>query len=88
VAPGRRAVGGGTRDLVIFSKGRFKMEKLMRLIVAMHARATDARERGATATEYALLVALIALVIIVGVTAFGSNLNDFFQGIADTVAGW
>ncbi len=45
-------------------------------------------EKGATATEYALLVALIAIVIVVAVTAFGSNLNTFFQSIADTVAGW
>jgi pilus assembly protein Flp/PilA len=67
------------------------MENLMRLIVAMHTRVTEVverRERGATATEYALLVALIALVIVIGVTAFGVNLNAFFQKIADKVATW
>lgn len=37
--------------------------------------------KGATATEYALLVALIAVVIIVGVAAFGTSLNAFFGGL-------
>jgi pilus assembly protein Flp/PilA len=45
-------------------------------------------EKGATATEYALLVALIAVILVVGVGAFGSALNDFFQDLAGTVAGW
>ena len=65
------------------------MDKFLRMIVAMHTRVTTRdSERGATATEYALLVALIALVIVVGVTAFGSALNDFFNSIADTVTTW
>jgi len=38
-------------------------------------------EKGATATEYALLVALIAVVIIGGVAAFGTSLSDFFGGL-------
>ncbi len=45
-------------------------------------------ERGATATEYALLVALIATVIIVGVTAFGGALSGFFTTLGATVTGW
>jgi pilus assembly protein Flp/PilA len=45
-------------------------------------------ERGATATEYGLLVAFIALAIIVGVTAFGNALNKFFGDIATAVGGW
>lgn len=44
-------------------------------------------ERGATATEYGLLVAFIALAIIVGVTAFGTALNGFFNALANTVDG-
>ncbi|MGO4471794.1 Flp family type IVb pilin [Arthrobacter sp. M-10] len=47
-----------------------------------------AAEKGATATEYSLLVGLIALVIVVGVTAFGTNLNTFFSGLASTVGTW
>ncbi len=42
-------------------------------------------EEGATALEYGLLVALIALVIVVGVGAFGTELNTFFNGIAGRV---
>ena len=42
-------------------------------------------ERGATATEYALLVAFIALVIVGGVTAFGGELNTFFENLGTEV---
>jgi pilus assembly protein Flp/PilA len=45
-------------------------------------------DKGATATEYGLLVGLIALIIVVGVGLFGSNLNTFFSGLATTVGGW
>ena len=63
------------------------MDKILKLIVAMHTRVLDLRdsERGATATEYALLVAFIALVIVVGVTAFGSQLNSFFNSLGTKV---
>ena len=36
-------------------------------------------ERGATAVEYGLMVALIAIVIIGGVTTFGLAVNDLFK---------
>ncbi|MFC9350797.1 Flp family type IVb pilin [Arthrobacter sp. NPDC057013] len=45
-------------------------------------------EKGATATEYSLLVAFIAFGIIVGVTAFGTGLNGWFKDLGTTVAGW
>ena len=45
-------------------------------------------ERGATATEYGLLVAFIALAIIVGVTAFGGALNGFFNELKAKVDAW
>lgn len=45
-------------------------------------------ERGATATEYALLIALIAVVIVVGVSFFGSALSDFFKTLGGKVTGW
>lgn len=44
------------------------------------------RERGATAVEYALIVALIALAIVVGVTAVGGGLNTAFQNIAGQIS--
>jgi pilus assembly protein Flp/PilA len=49
-------------------------------MIAAYLRARFTRDdEGATAVEYGLLVSLIAVVIIVGVTAFGSHLNDVFN---------
>jgi len=45
------------------------------------------KERGATAVEYALIVALVALAIVVGVTALGGGLNTAFTNIAAQVSG-
>ncbi|MEO1700752.1 MAG: Flp family type IVb pilin [Pseudomonadota bacterium] len=39
-------------------------------------------ESGATAIEYGLIAALIALAIIVGAGALGSNLNAKFESIS------
>jgi pilus assembly protein Flp/PilA len=39
-------------------------------------------EEGATAIEYGLLAALIALAIILGATALGTQLNNLFGRIA------
>lgn len=38
-------------------------------------------DRGASAVEYALIVGLIAVAIVVGVTAFGTSLGTFFSGL-------
>lgn len=38
-------------------------------------------EKGATAVEYGLMVALIAVVLVVGVGAFGTSLNGFFNSL-------
>jgi pilus assembly protein Flp/PilA len=45
-------------------------------------------ERGATATEYALLVGLIALAIAGLVLAFGGVLGGFFDTLGDRVGDW
>jgi pilus assembly protein Flp/PilA len=42
-------------------------------------------ERGATAVEYALMVALIAAVIVISVTALGTKLKTLFSGIASSI---
>jgi pilus assembly protein Flp/PilA len=42
-----------------------------------------ANEKGVTAIEYGLIAALIAVVIITGVTLIGGNLSATFQSIAD-----
>ena len=43
-------------------------------------------ESGATAVEYGLIAALIAVVIIAGATALGSALNAKFLAIGSTVS--
>ena len=45
----------------------------------------DRKDRGATAVEYGLLVGLIAVVIIVAVTALGNQLNVLFGAIVDAL---
>lgn len=44
-----------------------------------------AEEGGATAVEYALMVALIAAVIIVAVTAIGTSSNDKFLEVGGAI---
>jgi pilus assembly protein Flp/PilA len=43
-------------------------------------------ESGATAIEYGLIAALIAVVIITVLGTVGTNLNDKFQEVADGIA--
>lgn len=43
-------------------------------------------ESGATAIEYGLIAALIAVAIIGGVSALGKNANDTFTNVAGEVA--
>ena len=42
-------------------------------------------EKGATAVEYGLMVALIAAVIIVAVAALGTNLNTLFTNVGNRI---
>ncbi len=42
-------------------------------------------EEGATAVEYGLMVALIAVVIIVAVALLGTNLSSLFNQVATSV---
>ena len=42
-------------------------------------------EAGASAVEYGLLVALIAVVIIGAVTTLGTNLSSKFNSVANTI---
>jgi pilus assembly protein Flp/PilA len=44
-------------------------------------------ESGASAVEYGLLVSLIAVMIIVGATALGNNLNTTFNNTAAKITG-
>ncbi len=42
-------------------------------------------EEGATMVEYGLLVALVAMVALVGVTLLGNNLKALFNTVAGTI---
>jgi pilus assembly protein Flp/PilA len=55
---------------------------LYTLLDLMQHRFEGRKERGATAVEYGLLVGLIAMVIIVAVTALGGRLQAIFAAIA------
>ena len=44
-------------------------------------------ERGATATEYAMLIIFIALAIAGGATLLGSNINNLFNSLGASVSG-
>jgi pilus assembly protein Flp/PilA len=44
------------------------------------------REEGQDLLEYALLVALIALVCVVAITAAGDNVNTIFNQIAEALS--
>jgi pilus assembly protein Flp/PilA len=52
----------------------------------VHSRITARSEEGATAAEYALMAALIALVIIAAVALLGSSLQDSFECSASHVS--
>lgn len=43
-------------------------------------------ESGATAIEYGLIASLIAVAIIVGAKALGSQINNTFNSVANTMA--
>lgn len=66
------------------------MTSLMVSMMAFIAGVKDrlASEKGATATEYSLLIAFIAFIIIVGVTLFGNALSAWFSDLAVEVGGW
>ena len=49
------------------------------------AKFNSRNERGATAVEYGLMVALIAIVIIVAVSTLGTNLSGLFTTVANSV---
>jgi Flp pilus assembly pilin Flp len=58
-------------------EGKAMFEKLALRIIR------NRNDEGASAVEYALLVSLIAVVLIGGVTIFGTALSDFFGGLDD-----
>ena len=74
-SPPRAAEGGPTLG------GQSSMTKLAARIQTIVA----VREKGATAVEYGLMVALIAAVIIAGVTLIGTNSGNTFNNVATAI---
>ena len=62
------------------------LEKLQFMtIMLVNDMKTKRDERGATAVEYGLMVALIAIAIIFAVTALGTSLTGLFTDIAGKI---
>ncbi|WP_183164628.1 Flp family type IVb pilin [Arthrobacter oryzae] len=57
---------------------------MMIFVSGIKTRLTD-EEKGATAVEYGIMVALIAVVIIGAVTTFGGNLSSMFTNVAGKI---
>jgi pilus assembly protein Flp/PilA len=62
-------------------KGTVMLHSIVKFQVRVTSFLSDRRDRGATAVEYGLMVALIAVVIIVTVTLLGKQLSSLFGGV-------
>lgn len=59
---------------------------MLKHFVALTSRLAVLREdRGATAVEYGLMVALIAAVIVLAVAALGTKLNAIFENVVTAI---
>ena len=58
---------------------------MMNLYTYLQARLATSEERGAAAVEYALLVSLIAVAIIVAVGLLGDRLDAIFRDITGRI---
>lgn len=70
------------KSLPVLMKGTDMLSAIVKFQVKVAALRSD---RGATAVEYGLMVALIAIVIIGAVTLLGGNLNSLFNKVATSV---
>lgn len=59
---------------------------MRRKISSVAERVGAASDRGATATEYAILVAFIAVVIVVGVGFFGQHLGAWYLAVTNQLS--
>jgi pilus assembly protein Flp/PilA len=59
---------------------------MINLYAKLRARLAE-RDRGATAVEYGLLVALIAVAIVTVVITLGTNLSTMFGSVATCIGG-
>lgn len=65
----------------------------MKLITSLYSNVTsyvatlNRDTKGATAIEYAVIAGLLAVALILGVTALGGGLEDFFDNIVGALPG-
>ena len=59
--------------------------EMTKLAAKIQTRLNVTRDKGATAVEYGLMVALIAAVIIAGVTLIGKNSGNTFNNVAGKI---
>jgi Flp pilus assembly pilin Flp len=59
------------------------LDRVMALIRFLHIRLVS--QRGQTMGEYAVLIAWLALLVIVGATKLGSSLNHLFSSTAGKI---
>lgn len=57
-------------------------------LLSFLARYLPKNEKGQDLTEYGLLVALIAIVVLLAIVFFGTNVSEFFSLLGGTVANW
>lgn len=69
-------------NLLYPKRSNTMLELLVKIQNIIAGRKADIDERGATAVEYALMVALIAVVVIGGVTLLGTNASKKFNSAA------
>lgn len=58
---------------------------MLHLYTYLTSMLVERQEKGATATEYALIVAGIALVVLVAVKAFGTTLSTWFGSLGGSL---
>ena len=58
---------------------------MTKLAAKLQARFNVARDKGATAVEYGLMVALIAAVVIAGATILGTASGNTFNNVATKI---
>jgi pilus assembly protein Flp/PilA len=67
------------------TRKEFEMLRCFVYIQNALARQLQRDDRGATAVEYGLMVALIAAVIVTAVTLIGTNLTSVFNKVANAI---
>lgn len=60
---------------------------MLEFFVRLQSLMTVQREKGATAVEYGIMVALIAAVIVVAVGFLGADVNAAFEAIVTAIPG-